>query len=141
MVNQPHRVSVIIPTYNRRQWIEHCLDSVLGQTYANVEIIVVDDFSTDDTIDWLRNQEKYRDVLVHAQDKNGGASIARNTGIEMATGDLIVFIDSDDLLEPTHIETAARLFEEFPDLGLFCCDSKMIDAEGNIILGGMTWHE
>lgn len=134
-------VTTIIPTYNRRKWIGECLDSVLAQTYKNIEIIVIDDRSTDDTVEWIRGNEKYRDVRLHVQEQNGGASIARNTGIEMARGDLIVFIDSDDMLEPDHIETAVRLFGEFPDLGLFCCDSKMIDAEGNIILGGKTWHE
>ena len=134
-------VSVIIPTYNRREWIKECLDSVLAQTHPNVEVIVVDDRSTDDTVEYLRSADKFHNVKLHVQEKNGGASIARNAGIEMATGELIVFIDSDDMLEPTHVETAIRLFEEFPDLGLFCCDSKMIDAEGNIILGGKTWHE
>ena len=133
--------TVIIPTYNRREWIEECLDSVLGQTYPNVEVIVVDDRSTDDTVEYLRGAEKFRNVKLHVQEKNGGASIARNTGIEMANGELIVFIDSDDMLQPTHIETAARFFDEYSDLGLFCCDSRMIDANGNVILGGKTWHE
>ena len=137
----PYLVSVIIPTYNRREWIEECLDSVFGQTYQNIEVIVVDDRSTDDTVEYLENTERFRQVRLHVQERNGGASIARNTGIEMANGELIVFIDSDDMLEPVHIETAVRLFQEFPDLGLFCCDSKMIDAEGNIILDGKTWHE
>ena len=139
--NNPVLASVIIPTYNRRQWIGECLDSVLGQTYPNVEIIVIDDRSTDDTVEWLRGEEKYRDVIIHVQEKNGGASIARNTGIEMALGDLIVFIDSDDMLLSHHIETAVHAFEKFPELGLFCCDSKMIDANGNIILAGKTWHD
>jgi len=133
--------SVIIPTFNRRNWIGECLDSVLAQTHPNIEIIVVDDCSTDGTIDWLRSQPKYEKVKIHVQEKNGGASIARNTGIGMATGELIVFIDSDDMLMPEHIKTAVALFEKHPDLGLFCCDSTMIDADGNVILGGKTWHQ
>jgi glycosyltransferase involved in cell wall biosynthesis len=88
--NGSPKVSVIIPTYNRRDWIGECLDSVLGQTYKNIEIIVVDDRSTDTTIEWLRSEKKYHSVRLHVQQVNGGASTARNVGIEMATGDLIV---------------------------------------------------
>jgi glycosyltransferase involved in cell wall biosynthesis len=139
--NGSPKVSVIIPTYNRRDWIGECLDSVLGQTYKNIEIIVVDDRSTDTTIEWLRSEKKYHSVRLHVQQVNGGASTARNVGIEMATGDLIVFIDSDDTLRPNHVETAVNCFEENASLGLFCCDSIMIDVHGKVILDGVTWHE
>jgi len=134
-------VTVIIPTFNRREWIGECLDSVLGQTYPNVEVIVVDDCSSDGTVEWLRSEGKYSSVVVHEQEKNGGASVARNTAIGMAKGELMVFIDSDDMLMPEHIETAVEHFEQYPELGLFCCDSTMIDAGGNIILDGKTWHQ
>jgi glycosyltransferase involved in cell wall biosynthesis len=134
-------VSVIIPTFNRRNWIGECLDSVLGQTYEHIEIIVIDDCSTDGTVEWLRTQDRFRGVIVHQQESNGGASVARNTAIKMAKGDLIVFIDSDDMLRPNHIETAVRHFEKDPHLGLFCCDSTMIDSTGNTILGSKTWHQ
>lgn len=135
------KATVIVPTFNRLKWIGECLESVLGQTYSDVEVIVVDDCSTDGTVEWLAEQERFRSVIVHRQEKNGGASVARNTAIEMAMGDLIVFIDSDDLLLPNHIEKAVEAFERDADLGLFCCDSKMIDGYGNKILGGKTWHE
>src|ERR1044072_6119275 len=98
-------VSVIIPTYNRRRWIGECLDSIKAQTYKNVETLVIDDCSTDDTVEWLGGPPDYSFATVHVQPKNSGASIARNTGIAMAGGELIVFIDSDDLLAPNHIET------------------------------------
>lgn len=134
-------VTVIIPTYNRRAWIGECLDSVLGQTYSNLEIVVVDDRSTDDTVEWLRGQEKYDGVKLHVQEENGGASVARNTAIGMSSGELIVFIDSDDMLLPNHVETAVGHFEKYRDLGLFCCDSTMIDQAGSVILDGKTWHQ
>lgn len=134
-------VSVIIPTFNRRQWIGECLDSVLNQTYPNVEIIVVDDCSTDGTAEWIQAQPQYSSVRVHAQPKNGGASIARNTGIEISKGEFIAFIDSDDLLLAKHCETAVATFEKYPQLGLFCCDSTMIDVEGNVLFDGKTWNQ
>lgn len=133
-------VSVIIPTFNRREWIGECLDSVLNQTYKNFEVIVVDDGSTDGTVEWLAAQPKYDAIVVHRQG-NSGASVARNNGIETAKGELIAFIDSDDALLPNHLEKAVEVFEKFPETGLFCCDSKMIDADGGLLFGGKTWHQ
>jgi len=134
-------VTVIIPTFNRRQWISICLDSVKSQTFPNVETLVIDDGSTDGTVEWLKSQPEYSFARVHEQPKNGGASVARNDGIRLAQGELIVFIDSDDALLPNHIETAVNIFREYPNTGLFCCDSTIIDAAGTVLFGGRTWHQ
>jgi glycosyltransferase involved in cell wall biosynthesis len=134
-------VSLIIPTYNRRRWIGECLDAIGRQTYRNFEVIVVDDRSTDGTVEWLRGESKYAHVRIHVQEQNGGASIARNTGVQMAAGELITFIDSDDLLEADHLATAAQAFAQYPNLGLFCCDALMIGPEGEVLHNGRTWHE
>ncbi len=120
-------VTVIIPTFNRLKWIPICLDSVKAQTYPDVETLIIDDGSTDGTVAWLESQPEYSFAQIHVQPKNGGASIARNDGIRLAKGELIVFIDSDDALLPDHIETAVRVFAEHPNVGLFCCDSTIID--------------
>lgn len=134
-------VTVIIPTFNRRQWISICLDSIKAQTYPHIETLVIDDGSNDGTVEWLRSQPEYSFAHVHEQPKNGGASIARNDGIRLARGELIAFIDSDDALLPNHVETAVKAFEEHPNVGLFCCDSTLIDSEGEILFGGRTWHQ
>jgi glycosyltransferase involved in cell wall biosynthesis len=134
-------VTVIIPTFNRRQWLPICLDSVKSQTYPHVETLIIDDGSTDGTVEWLKSQPQYSFAQVHVQPKNGGASIARNDGIRLAQGELIVFIDSDDALLPEHIETAVKVFSEHPNTGLFCCDSTLIDAAGAVLFGGRTWHQ
>ena len=81
-------VSIIIPTYNRRGWIGECLDSVKEQTYPHIETLVIDDCSTDGTVEWLRESPNYTFAQVHVQLQNGGASVARNTGIRIARGDL-----------------------------------------------------
>ncbi len=138
-MNKP-LVSFIIPTYNRQRWIEECLDAITRQTYQNFEAIVVDDQSTDDTVEWLRSNPKYSFVRIHVQEKNGGASVARNTGVRLAKGELIAFIDSDDLLEPGHLETAVAAFQQYPNLGLFCCDAVMIGPDGELLNEGRTWH-
>jgi glycosyltransferase involved in cell wall biosynthesis len=134
-------VTVIIPTFNRRQWISICLDSIKAQTYPHIETLVIDDGSTDGTVEWLKSQPDYAFARLHEQPKNGGASVARNDGIRLAQGELIVFIDSDDALLPNHIETAVNVFRDHPNTGLFCCDSTIIDSNGQVLFGGRTWHE
>ena len=134
-------VTVIIPTFNRRQWISICLDSIKAQTYPHIETLVVDDGSSDGTVEWLRSQPDYAFVRIHEQPQNGGASIARNDGIRLAQGELIAFIDSDDALLPNHVETAVNVFRDHPNTGLFCCDSTIIDSGGEVLFGGRTWHQ
>jgi glycosyltransferase involved in cell wall biosynthesis len=134
-------VTIIVPTFNRLQWLSVCLDSIKAQTYPNLETLVIDDGSTDGTVEWLKSQPDYQHVQVHVQPKNGGASIARNDGIRLARGELIAFIDSDDALLPHHIETAVSVFEKYPNTGLFCCDSTLIDSNGNVLFEGSTWHQ
>ncbi len=138
---QPPLVTVIIPTFNRLRWISICLDSIKSQTYPHIETLVIDDGSSDGTVAWLKSQPDYSLVRIHEQPKNGGASIARNDGIRLAQGELIVFIDSDDALLPNHIETAVNVFRDYPDTGLFCCDSTIIDSDGEVLFGGRTWHQ
>jgi glycosyltransferase involved in cell wall biosynthesis len=134
-------VSIVIPTYNRRRWIGECLDAVRAQSYSNFEVLVIDDCSTDGTVEWLRSEPRYQFAKVHVQPKNAGASEARNSGVRMSSGDLITFIDSDDVLERTHLETAVSIFETYPNVGLFCCDSLTIGPEGELLHNGRTWHE
>jgi glycosyltransferase involved in cell wall biosynthesis len=134
-------VSVVVPTYNRRRWIGESLDAIARQTYSNIECIVIDDCSSDGTVEWLRYQQQYAFARLHTQSKNCGASEARNTGVRMSRGDLIAFIDSDDLLESNHIEKAVDAFRQYPKLGLFCCDAQMIGPNGEVLQQGRTWHE
>ena len=90
---QAHKVSVVIPTYNRLDVLPRALDSVFGQSLAAFEVIVVDDGSTDGTADWVR--ENYPAARVIEQE-NRGVSAARNTGIRASRGDWLAFLDSDD---------------------------------------------
>src|SRR5215471_12198755 len=138
-MNDPF-ASFIVPTYNRRRWVGECLDAINRQTYRNFEVIVIDDCSSDGTVEWLRSNHEYDFVRLCAQERNGGASVARNKGVRLSGGELVVFIDSDDLLEPEHLETAVAAFRQYPSLGLFCCDAMMIGPGGETLNGGRTWH-
>lgn len=96
-------ISVIIPTYNREKLIERSINSVLNQTYKNIELIVVDDFSSDNTEKVVK---KYTDERLHyiKLEKNSGACVARNVGIENAKGEYIAFQDSDDVWHDNKLE-------------------------------------
>jgi len=110
-MNKNPLISVVIPAYNRENLIQGCLKSIIDQTYTNLEIIVVDDKSTDKTIEKINeiNDERIR---VIALEKNGGAQIARNRGIKEAKGEWIAFQDSDDTWDLTKIEKQVKVLEE-----------------------------
>ena len=96
-------VSVIIPLYNAEEYIEECIESVFQQTYPNIEIIVVNDGSTDSSLSVLSSIQKKRNLIIISQ-QNKGASAARNTGIKHAKGNYFQFLDADDKLPSNKIE-------------------------------------
>ncbi len=105
-------ISVIIPTYNRAGFLKEAIDSVRGQDYPDFELIVVDDGSTDATPDLL---EAYGPAIRVVRQANAGVSAARNAGIGRAGGDLIAFLDSDDLWLPGKLATQAAFFAGHPE--------------------------
>ena len=106
------KVSIIVTVYNTEKYIEQCINSLIIQTYKNIEIILIDGGSTDNTPEICRNYEsKYENIkLVHKE--NEGVSAARNRGVAEATGDYIFFVDGDDWIENNTIEALVWLEEE-----------------------------
>lgn len=106
-------VSVIIPVYNVEQYLPKCLDSVIGQTYRELEIICVNDCSPDNSAEILQ-QYALKDVRIKIinREKNGGLSAARNTGMSAATGEYIYFIDSDDWIDEDYLEKMVNAIEK-----------------------------
>lgn len=103
MCNAP-LISIIVPVYNTEEYIGECIESILNQTYTNFELILVNDGSTDDSLDICRQYEG-KDMRVKILNKtNGGVSSARNFGLREATGDFISFVDSDDIIRPDYLE-------------------------------------
>lgn len=125
-------VSVIIPAFNREKTIRRAVDSVLAQTHGPIELIVVDDGSTDHTADVLAD---YGDKIRLIRQENQGPSAARNTGIKAATGDIISFLDSDDSWFPDKTARQVRLMERAASLGVGCCvcNATMIHADGRSV--------
>ena len=114
------RVSVIIPAFNAEAFIRETLDSVLAQTYANLEVIVSDDGSTDGTGNVVAQYDGR--VRYIAGVHSGGVSTPRNTGALAASGSLLVFIDADDLMEPGRIAAEVRCFATHPGVGIVFSD-------------------
>jgi len=120
-------VSVVIPVYNDEQYIQECLESVLNQDYENLEIIVVDDGSSDSTPKILQTFDKR---LHYIHQENRGTAAALNKGIQNANGELIAWLSSDDLFLPKKIERQVEQFLKNPLLELVYTDWIMIDSHG-----------
>jgi glycosyltransferase involved in cell wall biosynthesis len=112
---RPVLVSVIIPTYNRRNYIRESLDSVLAQDFYDFEVIVVDDGSTDGTEEEVR---PYQDRICYTRQENKGAGAARNVGIRKARGQYIAFMDSDDLSRPHHLKCLSSFLDRNPECAM-----------------------
>ena len=126
-------VSVIIPAYNAAKYLENCLDSVLSQTYPNIEIIVVDDGSTDDTLVIAeRYQKHYTDRLKTIHKKNSGVTETRFEGILASRGEWIGFVDADDEIEQDMYERLYRGIAEY-NVTVAQIGRDEIDAEGNLL--------
>ena len=111
-MNSDPLVSVIIPVYNPGKYLYHCLDSITGQTYQNLEIILVDDGSTDDSLSVCREYAAADHRITVFHQENAGVSAARNRGMEAAHGDFYSFIDSDDFLETDTYEYLLKIWEK-----------------------------
>ena len=106
------KISVIIPVYNAEKYLKDCLDSVIRQTYKNLEIICINDGSTDHSLDILRMYEKKDDRIKVIDKENEGPSSARNAGIDAVTGDFVSFVDADDYLQLNSYEILAECAEQ-----------------------------
>jgi glycosyltransferase involved in cell wall biosynthesis len=123
------KVSVVIATYNRAGTLSRSLESVLSQTHQDLEVVVVDDGSTDTTIKTLTSyQERDARIRIIALDKNSGASVARNRGLDEASGDYIMVWDSDDVLYPQAIATALLVFSKHHAVGVVSAPCRQLLA-------------
>jgi glycosyltransferase involved in cell wall biosynthesis len=123
-------VSVIIPAYNKSDYTCRTVDSVLAQTYPHIEILVVDDGSTDDT---RRRMEAYGGRIRYIYKKNGGACSARNEGIRQAKGEYLAFLDCDDLYLPAKIELSVKYLTEHPEAGFVHTKAYTMDRDDKTV--------
>lgn len=111
-------VSIVIPLYNKGFIIYNTIKSVFEQTFTDFELVIVNDGSTDSSLEIVSQFLDVRIKLVHQENK--GAAAARNLGIEKATSNLIAFLDADDFWYPNHLEELVKLYSDFPNCGMYC---------------------
>ena len=127
-MNRVKKISVIIPVYKVEKYIEQCIDSVINQTYDNLEIILIDDGSPDrcpQICDKYADQDE-RIIVIHK--KNGGLASARNSGLDIASGDLISFVDSDDWIDKEMYYEMIQLKEKYK-AAIVCCEGIYTDGK------------
>ncbi len=134
----PPLVSVVVPTYNSARYIPEAVDSVLNQTYARHEVIVVDDGSTDDT---RRILQSYSGQIHYVYQDNQGPAAARNNGLRLARGEFVVFLDADDFLLPGKLAGQVACFEAHPGLGLVHSGWRLVNRQGEKIADVRPWRD
>lgn len=142
MNDKEYKVSIVVPIYNVENYLDRCIESIVEQTYSNIEILLVDDGSSDRSGIIAENWEKKESRIKLIHKENGGLSAARNTGIDNATGDYLIFVDSDDWIDRTMVE---KLVKGLKDADVVCCGMKQSDGyecedlpwiSDNIIISG-----
>ena len=107
------KITVIVPVYNVENYLNKCLDSIIAQTYKNIEIIVVNDGSTDASGEICKEFAEIDHRIIYIEQENAGLSAVRNTGLEIMSGDYVTFVDSDDWIEQDYLETLYKKIVEY----------------------------
>ncbi len=122
-------VSIIIPCYNQEKYITDAIMSAENQTYKDIEIVFIDDCSTDSSLEVVNDlKNKYSNIVVLKNETNLGVVDSRNNAIDVAKGFYILPLDGDDTIEPTYIEDAVKVFEEKPYVGFVYCKARKFGA-------------
>lgn len=145
MVNAKHsaskkmpKVSIITPSYNQADYIERTIKSIVSQDYPNIEYIIMDGKSTDNSVDIIK---KYDKKLKWTSEKDSGQSEAINKGLRQATGDIVAFLNSDDMYEPGAIKKVVDFFNDNPDVKWAYGKCKIIDSNDNEIRKPITIYK
>jgi len=139
--------SILLPTYNRAYCLASVIDSILGQTYSTFELLIVDDGSTDATANLIADKYAGERRIRYHRRPNGGVSAARNSAIELAKGEVLVFSDSDDVWLQHKLMMQIATFVQFPDVNLVWTDVSAVDPSGKVLHERYTrvcypaWHD
>ena len=109
-------LSIIIPNYNKGKLLKNCIDSIIFQDLSNVEVLVIDDCSTDDSYELLKS---YTNIKIIKNESNMGVSLTRNKGLDLSSGKYVTFIDSDDLVSPDYIKELKKVLKEDADIYIY----------------------
>lgn len=129
----PGLVSIIVASYNHAEYLERRMDSLIAQTYPDIEIIVIDDCSPDNSLEILRKYESHPKVKLFIREKNGGWVTVSNQGVALSSGEFIIFANCDDDCEPQCIERLVESMHAYPSAGIAFTRSLLIDRDGSLI--------
>lgn len=136
------KISIVIPSFNIEDYIEETLQSIVNQKYPNLEVIIQDGGSTDGTVDIIKKYaKKYPKKIKWESKKDKGQTDAINKGLKKASGDIITFINGDDLYEKDALKKVGSYFAENPDILWLAGRGKVIDKKGNEIARGVTAYK
>lgn len=126
-------ISIIVPVYNTGIFLRECIDSILNQTYENFELILIDDGSTDNSVEICMSYKRKDGRVRVIKQENSGVSVARNRGIDFALGRFILFVDSDDFLLPNALEVLLNSMENKEDIcDLVCCSYQRLSSNDDL---------
>lgn len=135
-------ISVVIPSYNKAEYIEKTLQSLVEQNYPNLEVIIQDGKSTDGTVDIIKKfAEKHPHIFQWVSEKDGGQVDAINAGLKKAKGEIIAYINADDIYGKGALRAVGKLFQEHPDLLWITGFGDIINSEGKIISSWVTKYK
>lgn len=127
------KVSIIIPVYNKAKYVSETIQSALNQTYDNIEIVIVNDGSVDNSSEIIKDfVDKNKNILFFNEKENKGVVHARNMAIDAASGEYILPLDADDTIEPTYIEKAIKILTKNPDIGIVYCKARKFGRKNKI---------
>ena len=130
----PGLVSVVVASYNHADFLIRRMESLVNQTYQNIEIIVIDDCSPDGSVEILKRYESHPKVKLVVRDENAGWVAVSNQGIELASGEFIIFANCDDACDSLMIERLVQAMQDYPSAGIAFCRSLLVD-EQDVTLG------
>ena len=130
---KPGLVSVVVPSYNYAKYLDQRMESLINQTYQDLEILVIDDCSTDMSFDVLRKYESDPRVKLLARKENGGWVVVNNQGVEVSSGEFVLFAQCDDYCEINMIERLVDTMKVYPEAGIAFCRSLLVDEQGQVM--------
>lgn len=138
--DKSYNITIIITTYNQKEYVEKAIDSAVRQTYSPVEVIIVDDFSNDGTFEVVQTMASiYPDIIkVIRMESNSGVIATRNKGLTEVKGNWVSFLDGDDYLESNKLEKEVELLKAYPDYEIIYSNFRMVDETGKFV---KLWRE
>lgn len=130
---KPGLVSIVVASYNHAEFLVQRMESLIGQTYQDIEILVIDDCSPDNSVEVLRRYESHPKVKLLIRGQNGGWVTVSNQGVEMSTGEFVIFANCDDYCDPHMITRLVDAMNAYPTAGIAFCRSLLVDEEGHTL--------